>query len=760
MERTRAVQQEILLRAGVNDEVRREALRGLAKLDSKTELRELFDAIARIDEKKDDRGEAVVLDLVRLLGGRKTNELAEVRAELVKLATSAKQPVMRQIGYVSLINVDGAADKAWELGSKSPAQLHDLLNAVPMIADPSVRASLYSKIEPLVVKTPEVSKTSGVSGRYVRIELPGKFRTLTLAEVEVYSDGRNAARQGKASQSSTAHGGVASRAIDGNKNGSFADGGQTHTKEGETNPWWEVDLGHETAIESIVLYNRADGNLGSRLEGFTLKVLDNERREVFRKDKNPAPAVKVAFELGRADPATQVRQAAMLALTSIRGEETKTFQTLAKIIRSSPLAPPPLSPPSKGGAGGVAAEGLSAIRAIQRIPRQFWPKEDAKPLVQIMVAHIKEIPTKERTAPAALDALEFADALTTLLPPDEAKQYRSELGELGVRVLRLLTLPERMSYDKDVLVVQAGKPVEFLFENVDLMPHNFVITQPGAMEEIGKLAEAQAQDPAAAARHFVPKSNKILLASFLLQPRETQKLSFTAPAEPGVYPYVCTYPGHWMRMHGALYVVADLEQYRASPDAYLAKANLPIRDDLLKDRRPRTEWKFEDLTPALADLKGRNYGNGKQMFQVATCVACHKLENVGNAFGADLTQLDVKKKPADVLKDILEPSFIINEKFQTFAFELSSGKVVQGIILEETPKLVKIIENPLAKAEPLILKVSEIESRKKVPQSIMPKGLLDKLSREEILDLLAYVISRGNRNHELFRSEGHAGHQH
>src|SRR5262249_50460967 len=147
-----------------------------------------------------------------------------------------------------------------------------------------------------------------------------------------------------------------------------------------------------------------------------------------------------------------------------------------------------------------------------------------------------------RTSPTALEAMEFADALTTLLPSDEAKKVRTQLGELGVRVIRIGTLPERMSFDKDIVVVRAGKPVEFMFENIDLMPHNLAIVQPGALEEIGLLAEATATDPAAAARHFIPKSSKILLSSVLLQPREVQKLSFVAPKEPGIYPIVCTYP--------------------------------------------------------------------------------------------------------------------------------------------------------------------------------------------------------------------------
>src|SRR5262249_41898314 len=143
---------------------------------------------------------------------------------------------------------------------------------------------------------------------------------------------------------------------------------------------------------------------------------------------------------------------------------------------------------------------------------------------------------------------------------------------------------------------------------------NFVIVQPGALEEIGELAEKTATQPGAADRHYVPSSSKVLVSSKLLQPRQGQRLSFTAPSKPGVYPYVCTYPGHWRRMHGALYVVGDLEEYQANPEAYLAKRPLPIADELLKFNRPRTEWKYEELAPVVKELKGRSFANGKQMF--------------------------------------------------------------------------------------------------------------------------------------------------
>ena len=301
--------------------------------------------------------------------------------------------------------------------------------------------------------------------------------------------------------------------------------------------------------------------------------------------------------------------------------------------------------------------------------------------------------------------------------------------------------------------------MEFVLENSDLMPHNFCITLPGAMEEIGLLSETNAQQPGFAEKHYIPDSPKILLKSVLLQPRDSQKLSFVAPKQPGVYPYVCTYPGHWRRMYGALYVVEDLDEYQANPEAYLVAAKIEAQDPLLKDRRPRTEWTFDDLAGAVEEMTknhGRSYGNGKQLFTVSNCVGCHKLDGVGNVFGPDLVKLEPKIMPLDILKEILDPSNKIEEKYMTNVFELGNGLIVTGMVLEETPDVIKVIENPLAKADPKILKRGDIVERKRQKISIMPKGLLDKLSRDEILDLVAYITSRGNKNHELF----HGGHDH
>ncbi len=742
LERDRAVLLEILSRKGIEEARRGDALRDLARIEGKGDLALLLEAILRLD-REPAGGEAapdpgVLYDLALLLTKRGAEELAGARADLEKLATSARLPLTRHVGFVAMVLADGGVEEVWKVGLRSVQALRDLVSAMPLIPDASLRASLYPKVEPLLDALPrELAPASGASrgayGRHVRIELPGKGRTLTLAEVEVQAGGRNAARGGKASQKNTAHSGEASRAIDGNTAGSYGDGGQTHTQENTEDPWWEVDLGEELPIDAITVYNRTDGDLGKRLDGFTLRVLGGTRNEVFVKAGNPAPPVSASFDLEGGGPANLVRRAAMDALTHVRGEEARTFKRLARFVQEK-------------------IDRDAAIRALGRIPASFCPPEEARPLLGSVLAHVRGMPASDRTSPSALDALQLAEALAALLPDEEARRARSEIRELGVRVIRLTAPPHQMLYDKDRIIVAAGKPVEIVLENADLMPHNLVVAQTGALEEIGLAAEALATQPGALERQYVPASPKILASTRLVQPRESAKLSFTAPERPGVYPYLCTYPGHWRRMFGAMYAVLDLEAYLAGGDAYLDAHPVPVADDLLKFRRPRKDWKLEELVASLGDLgHGRVFGNGRQIFQVASCIACHRLDGVGAEFGADLTQLDPKLSPAEILRDVLEPSSKINEKYFAYSFVTSSGKVVTGLVVEGTPDLVKVVENPLTKTEPVELKRSEIVQEEKSAASIMPEGLLNTLTREEILDLVAFLVARGNKNHVVFR---------
>jgi len=140
----------------------------------------------------------------------------------------------------------------------------------------------------------------------------------------------------------------------------------------------------------------------------------------------------------------------------------------------------------------------------------------------------------------------------------------ASLGELGAAweaahaadadAVRVQAVPNQMQFAPKEIRVKAGKTVRLLFENPDLMLHNFVLLRPGSGEEVGALADQMAGQADAAARAYVPDSPKVLYATGLVQPGARAELKFKAPTTPGRYPYLCTFPGHWRIMRGEMVV--------------------------------------------------------------------------------------------------------------------------------------------------------------------------------------------------------------
>ena len=140
-----------------------------------------------------------------------------------------------------------------------------------------------------------------VTGRYVRVELPGQEKILSLAEVQVFSGGSNVATSGQASQSSTASDGPAKLAIDGKTNGDFAKAKSTTHTESSIDPWWEVDLKSAHPVERLMVWNRTDGS-GERLSGFRILLLDEKREVIWRQQESSAPKSSVEFRLDGTRP--------------------------------------------------------------------------------------------------------------------------------------------------------------------------------------------------------------------------------------------------------------------------------------------------------------------------------------------------------------------------------------------------------------------------------------------------------------------------
>ncbi len=120
----------------------------------------------------------------------------------------------------------------------------------------------------------------------------------------------------------------------------------------------------------------------------------------------------------------------------------------------------------------------------------------------------------------------------------------------------LKTVPQEMAFDKTELRAKAGQTVEIKLENVDQMPHNLVVISVGSLDTFGPMVDAFVTTPDAEKMGYVPNSRYVLGATEMLDPNESGSVIFTLPDEPGTYPFVCTFPGHWRFMQGVIIVTA------------------------------------------------------------------------------------------------------------------------------------------------------------------------------------------------------------
>jgi azurin/DNA-binding transcriptional ArsR family regulator len=250
-------------------------------------------------------------------------------------------------------------------------------------------------------------------------------------------------------------------------------------------------------------------------------------------------------------PDAATRAAAVAALGWTR-RDSATFELLAREIVD----------PSRG---ADAATRAAAVTSLQLIPEAAWPKAALDPLARAIVGMIKETTPEHRTDPEVIEAVQLGEKLAAALPDESKRLVRRDLRALGVRVITIDTVPEQLMYDLKWFVVEAGKPVQIVLSNSDTMPHNIVVGQPGSVQEIGAAGAAVAPTSDPNAKAYVPESPLVLASTRLLNGGETERLNFTAPAKPGEYVYLCTFPGHWIRMYGVMLVVENLEAWEAKP---------------------------------------------------------------------------------------------------------------------------------------------------------------------------------------------------
>jgi putative heme-binding domain-containing protein len=167
------------------------------------------------------------------------------------------------------------------------------------------------------------------------------------------------------------------------------------------------------------------------------------------------------------------------------------------------------------------------------------------------------------------------------------------------------------------------------------------------------------------------------------------------------------------------------------------------------------QWKMEELVPLVQDkLRGRDFDRGRQMFGAANCFACHRFDNQGGAVGPDLTALSGRFSARDILESVVEPSKVISDQYAAVTILTLDGRVVTGRIVNLAGDAFRVSENMLDPGNLTSVDRKQIDEIVPSKLSMMPQGLLDTLNEEEVLDLMAYLLSRGDRNHVMFEVSG------
>ena len=164
------------------------------------------------------------------------------------------------------------------------------------------------------------------------------------------------------------------------------------------------------------------------------------------------------------------------------------------------------------------------------------------------------------------------------------------------------------------------------------------------------------------------------------------------------------------------------------------------------------QWKFEELSKSASnDLKGRSFQTGRKMFAAGGCFACHRFGNKGGMNGPDLTGSGGRYSPHDLLEQIMYPSKEINEQFVPTFVKMKNGDVHTGVIVNLNQNRVTLNTDLYNPNQRISVNRPDVESMGPSPVSPMPPGLLNMMEKEEIMDLLAYVLSGGKKDHEFFR---------
>jgi len=202
----------------------------------------------------------------------------------------------------------------------------------------------------------------------------------------------------------------------------------------------------------------------------------------------------------------------------------------------------------------------------------------------------------------------------------------------------------------------------------------------------------------------------------------------------------------------ALTTLSDDEKIALKP-ILEAKPERKSPLELLAGRQLVKEWTVDELASTVERglKRGRNFERGRKLFGEVGCASCHRFDNDGASVGPDLTNVAGRFSVRDLLESVIEPSKAISDQYGAIVIRKKNGDVVTGRVGNLNEDILMLIENMFAPNDFTNVKRQDVESIELAKVSMMPEGLLNSLKEDEILDLTAFLLSRGDRNGGMFR---------
>jgi putative heme-binding domain-containing protein len=194
--------------------------------------------------------------------------------------------------------------------------------------------------------------------------------------------------------------------------------------------------------------------------------------------------------------------------------------------------------------------------------------------------------------------------------------------------------------------------------------------------------------------------------------------------------------------------LAELEALGSKVEARTAAANY------VAPKGPGRAYTLDEATAlATTGLKagGRDFANGEAMYRSIMCATCHRFNGEGGSIGPDLTGSGNRYTLRDLLENITDPSKVISDQYDSHEITKKDGSVLVGRIIVEENEKVFLMTNPFAPNDHLAIPESDIAKKGTRKVSMMPPSLINSLNQDELLDLLAYLVSGGNKGDKVFK---------